>query len=350
MPEINVFSTNFLIGATEKLQPAEAFLLNRYFGESIIFDSDKVLAEFEGGNAYIAPYVDEHQGSIPVARGGYAVHEYEPPLVAPSRITTLDTLKTRGIGEALVGGETKEERSKRLQIRDIADLNNRVTRREEVMAGEILTSNQLVVKEMISASEEGQTSTMYFYDPTGSNPAAFSSSLWTTFAIAYAEIAAMCEGVAESGVNPTDLLLGSDAWGTLFGFSEFRALLDNRRIYAGEVAEKRVAQGVRSAGFINVAGFELEIFVIDESYKENDGTTKKVFGSKNACVTAPGIGRALYAAITFLPAMETDFVTVEQKRVAYVQVEKQSRELVLASRPLLVPKTIAPFRFATVLS
>ncbi len=108
MAELNFFDTYVLMAIAEEIVPQQTFFRDRYFptGERDIFACDKVLTEYRKGDRKMAAFVSARAGDIPMDRIGYAIHEYQPAFIAPSRLLTLDDLTKRGFGEAIYANST----------------------------------------------------------------------------------------------------------------------------------------------------------------------------------------------------------------------------------------------------
>ena len=344
---LNLFDTYYLAGMAEEIVPQTTFFRDRYFGETDEFATDKVLIEYNNGDQKMAPFVDPNAGDIPVARDGYKVLEFEPPMIAPSRLLTLDDLRKRGFGEALYQGSEPAERANRLIARDLTDLDRRITKREEWMAAQVMINNGITVQEYIDADTQGQSFPIYFYDPNGSNPATYTGTTWTTFAIMKTDVVAMCDSLAEHGLPVADLVLGSTAWATVSQFSDLQALLDNRRYNIGELEASIVYPGVSKVGRIDFDGYTLDIYVVRERYVDDNGQQQSYFPAKSAMVTAPGCGKRYYGAVTQIPHGSDEHETFTGQRIPKVVVDqnKDTRKLRLAARPLPAPINMAPWRY-----
>ena len=103
MAELNFFDTYVLMAIAEEIVPQQTFFRDRYFptGERDIFACDKVLTEYSKGDRKMAAFVSARAGDIPMDRIGYAIHEYQPAFIAPSRLLTLDDLTKRGFGRIM---------------------------------------------------------------------------------------------------------------------------------------------------------------------------------------------------------------------------------------------------------
>lgn len=344
---LNLFDTYYLAGMAEEITPVTSFFRDRYFGDSDEFATDKVLVEYNDGDQKMAPFVDPKAGDIPVARDGYKVLEFEPPMIAPSRLLTLDDLRKRGFGEALYQGSTQAERANNLIARDMEFLDRRIARREEWMAAQVMINNAVTVQEYIDADTQGQSFTLYFYDSTGSNPATYTGTTWTTFAIMKADVVAMCDSLAEHGLPASDLVLGSTTWANVSQFSDLQQLLDNRRIEAGELQSSIVYPGVSRVGRLDFDGYTLDIYVPRERYTDDSGQKQSFFPATSAMVTAPGCGKTYYGAVTQIPHGSEEYETFTGQRIPKLVVDqnKDTRKLRLASRPLPAPQNMAPWRY-----
>lgn len=349
MANIDLFDTYYMAGMTEEIPAVPRFFKDRYFGDTDTFATDKVLIEFQDGDQKMVPFVDPRSGDIPVDRDGYELFEFEPSLIAPSRMLTLDDLKRRGFGEALFSGATEAERAKKIQLKDLTELDRRIARREEWMAAQTMINNGFDMVEYIDADTQGQTVPIRFYNTSGSNPGVYSvGGVWTSFAAMSADVVAMCDSLTKRGLPATDLVLGSTTWATVKAFSDFAANLDNRRIDAGEIRAKLAGTGVTWVGQLNFDGYLLDVYVSRETYLDNSNTTQQFFPAKSAMVTAPNCGKTYYGAVTQIDFGSEEYTTHEGTRIPKLVVDQSVdvRKLRLAARPITAPKNKAPWIYA----
>lgn len=349
MPNINFFDTYYMAGMVEEIVPQQTFFRDRYFPASHVFDTDKVLVEYMDGDRKMAPFIDPRAGDIPVDRNGYELWEFTPPMVAPSRVLTIDELRKRGFGEALTANSTPADRARAIQLRDLTTLTNRIIRREEWMAAQTMINNGVDVQEYIDANTTGRSIPIRYYDTTGSNPALYTiSNVWTTYALMQADVEAMCDKLAERGLPVEDLVLGPTAWATIKQFTDIQNLLDKRHEYIGELSSRIIAPGVTHVGTLDFNGYMLNVLVVKEQYTDESGTSQKFFPAKSAMVTAPACGSRYYGAITQIPYGSSDFDTFAMERVPKLVVDQEHdiRKLRVASRPLTAPNNKAPWIYA----
>ena len=342
---IDFFDTYYMAGMVEEIVPDQTFFRDRYFGEAEEFKTDKVLIEYMDGDRKMAPFVDPRAGDIPVDREGYRLYEFTAPMIAPSRLLTVDDLQKRGFGEALYSNSTPAERARRLQIRDLQDLTKRIIRREEWMAAQTMINNGVTCQEYIDDKTVGRSLPIYFYDTIGSNPSIYTGSTWSSFAIMQADVAAMCDNLTERGLPAQDLILGSSVWATVKQFSDLQQLLDKRHEFIGEVSSRIIAPGVTHVGTLDFDGYMLNILVPKEKYLDGSGNSVSMFPVKSALVTAPNCGKRYYGAITQIPYGSDTPETFAGQRIPKLVVDQENdtRKLRLASRPVTAPKNKAPW-------
>lgn len=348
---IDFFSTYYLAGMVEEIVPKKTFFKDRYFPtdpDTDIFEDNEVLVEYQDGDEEMAPFVVPRAGSIPVSRKGYEVHKYEPPLIAPARPLTIDELMKRGFGEALYSGSTPAKRADALKLKDLRDLDKRITRREEWLASQTMINNGFTAVSYIDDDTVGETFDLYYYDISGSNPAIYTvQNKWDdTGGNFWGDVEAMCGELEYRGLPAADLVVGS-AVGQFISSEETAAKrLDNRRMEFGEFDPKKYGPGVSWLGKLNFTGIELDIFIVRETYKLN-GVRYRYFPTKSAMVTAPGCGRMMYAQITQIEPDEKYYTYAEPRVPKFVvDRDKNSRKLTLSSRPISVPNNKAPWMYA----
>lgn len=350
MPELNFFDNYVLQAITEEIVPQASFFRDRYFptGPSDIFASDKVLTEYRKGDRKMACFVAQRVGDIPVDRRGYAIHEYQPAYIAPSRLLTLDDLSKRGFGEAFYPGSTPAERAARLQLDDLTDLDRRILRREEWMAVQTMINNACTMQEYVDANTAGETNYVQFYDSTTDHTYTINDP-WDTTGDFFGDVKAMCKMLAKRGLPCADLVLGSDAADAILDIQKVRDLLDkNSGIIIGEVNQTIDYPGVTRMGVLNFGGFKLTLWDVSESYEADNGTETAYFPAKSAMVTAPGCGHMMYGQITQIDYGSDQFKTHTGTRVPkfILDQDKDIRKLRLGARPLAAPKNYCPYIYA----
>lgn len=348
----NFFDSYYMAGMIEEIVPVTSFFRDRYFptDASDIFAADKVLVEYQDGDRKMAPFVSPRTGDIPIARGGYEIHEFQPARIAPSRSLTVDDLRKRGFGEAVYANTEPADRARILQLRDLTDLDRRIARREEWMAADTMKNNGCSMISYIDDNTVGETFDVFFYNTNGSNPALYAvAEKWdasgSTFQKLTGDVRAMCRLLTSRGLPATDLVLGVDAADALLQLEDVQKLLDkNSGIATGAISlELSRYDGVVFMGTLNFGGYKLNLISVDETYVDETGT-KSYFPSTSAMVTAPGCGHMMYGQITQIEEND-EFETFAMQRVPKLIVDREHdiRKLRVAARPLAAPRNKAPW-------
>ena len=351
---LNFFDTYFLMAINEEVVPRPSFFKDRYFptGAGDIFASDKVLTEFRNGDRKMAPFVSDRIGDIPMDRRGYAIHEYQPAFIAPSRLLTLDDLRKRGFGEAIYAISTPAERAARLIRDDLTDMENRIAMREEWMAVQTMINNACTMQTYIDDNTQGETLYVQFYDSTSDHTYTISSgNRWDgSNGDIRGDVRAMCQMLTSRGLPAGDLVLGTDAADCLLEDDALRQKLETTSgVVIGQIHEQLTGyEGVAFMGQLNFGGYLLNVFSVDETYVDGSNQTQKLFPASSAMVTAPGCGHMAYGQITQIDYGSSEFATHVAARVPKFSVDQANdvRKLRLGTRPLALPHNYCPWIYA----
>lgn len=353
----NFYDTHYLLAAVEQLTPPTTFLRDRYFPTNAatdIFSTTDVLVEYRDGSRMVAPFVAPRKGGVTVLRKGYEVSRYEPPFIAPRRMLTIDDLKKKGFGEALMSTLTPEQRQRTILLNDAQELSEMISRREEAMAAEVMQTNACVMKHIADDEDVTDDKEIKFYSE-GSNPASYTpSGNWaSTYEGIYSDLAAMARLLTSRGLAATELVCGIDAADAILNNAKVQALMDIRNYEAGRIDPSTLPEGVAHIATLNVKGRLIRVLCYEEQYTDyTDEETKYYIDAKNVILTAPAAGRTAYGAVSQVEQSDGEFHTYTGRRVPkYLSnAEGNTRTLTVTSCPLLMPKNKNPFIVAKVLA
>lgn len=352
---INIYDTYAMMGIVEEIVPKTSFFKDRYFPtdeDTDIFAHDKVLVEYQRGDKAMACFVSDRVGDIPVDRLGSEIHEFEPASIAPSRVLSLDDLAKRGFGEALIVGSSKAERAAKLQERDLTDLDNRISRREELMCVQTMVNNACEMQEYIDANTKGEKKYVIFYNGTSDHVYTPAIAWNKPGANIKGDVEAMCIALADRGLTAADLVLGADVSSVFQNNETIMKLMEkNSGVNFGEINAKLVGTGTACLGIFNFDGFVLTVFKSYEKYEDENGNLQHYFPADGAMVTFPECGRLRYAQVGQIEAGDTEHTFHAAKRVPklVIDYDNDTRKVRLKSRPLAAPKQYCPYMFARVL-
>lgn len=343
--ELDITKTHTLLKAYEAIPPVPSFLKDRYFptnAQTDVFNTDDVLIDYKDGTKKAAPFVLPMVGGAIIERGGFTTDKFEPPLIAPARNLTIDDLKKRGFGEAIFSGMSPAQREAMITLRDLQELDRMTTRREEIMAAEILLTDQCVMKHFKDADGSTTEDKVLKFHTEGSNPYTYTTTVgWDkTGAKILQDIYAMTRMLTDRGLPAEDLIVAGDVADAIINDATLQKLLDNNRMNLGGIAPLELPSGAAHIGTLNVFGKLIKIIAYTETYADKDGRLIPYIPAGQIVLTAPNAGRGLYGAVTQLE-MDGEFYSYAGRRVPLYRPDftNNTRKLVLSSCPVLVPRS-----------
>lgn len=340
--ELDLTKTYTLLAAYETLPPVPSFLKDRYFPTNAmtdVFNTDDVLVDYKDGSKKAAPYVLPTVGGKVIDRDAFTTDRFTPPLIAPQRTLSIDDLKKRGFGESLFNGVAPADRKALITMRDLRELDEMTTRREEIMAAETLINSKCVMKQW-NGSDSNTEKTIQFYTE-GTNPYKYEpANGWDTEAgTILQDLHQMILMLNEKGLPAEDLVVAGDVADAMINNATLQKLLDINRMNLGGVAPLELPEGAAHIGTLNVFGKMIKIISYVETYENDEGTITPYIPEGTVILTAPGAGRGLYGAVTQLE-YDGEFYSYPGRRVPkYLPDPKTNvRTLTLSSCPVLIPK------------
>lgn len=353
---MNIYKTKTMLAAVKQMKPVTSFLRDRYFptGSGDMFPTEEVLVEYKDSTGKkMAPVVLPRKGSISVERDGYSTSKMTPPLVAPSRPLTIDDLNKKGFGEDLFSDRTPEDRQAEILAQDLIDFDEMHTAREEYIAAQCMFNNGYVLKQYADKYGEGEYKEyeMRFYSENA-NPAQYIPGiLWSDAASdKMGDLYQMILMLVSKGNSVSEVVLGTDAADALLNDAKLKEQLDMNNYHIGEINPLALPQDAARLGRLNIHGYWIDLLTYHGTYvDEETGKLTPYVPVKKICVTAPGVGRGLYGAVSQMEQDDRQWHTYMGRRVPQYWAEKDGRELTVSSRPLFIPRTKNPFISAEVL-
>lgn len=355
MVTVDITHTHTLKQGFEMLPRATSFLRDFYFPTneaSDVFNTQDVLIDYKDGEKVLAPLVKK--GGKSSNREWHTTSRFTPARIAPKRTLTLDDLNKRGFGEAISSGLAPADREAALALRDLQDLDKMITRREELICASLLMESQVTLKHYATSdsSEATEEVTLKFFDGE-TNPNTYApTKLWSAEgADILADLYTMAQQLVQKGRAASDLILGDESAAAFLGDAKIRELLDTNNYKIGALEPKTLPNGVISLGRISANGVSLNVYNYCEKYIDDAGVTKSYIPAKAAIITAEGVGRTLYGAVTQVEQSDKQFHTYAGRRVPkYVSdVNEDERTLTLTACPLPAPNYMGGWVSATVI-
>ncbi|QTB24317.1 major capsid protein [Lysinibacillus sphaericus] len=339
---VNLFETRSMLKFVERMPPVQTFLKDTLFKDDELFPTKKVDIDIKKGRAKIAPYVSEKIGGKVVENSGYRTETFEPPLVAPTTITTAADIQNRSMGERLYSGRTPDERAAEKLVKDLKELDVMITRREEVMCAQAIFDGEITVK------GEGVDHVISFNHTNRETLSG--ANLWSvSTSDKYADLKRWVRKVQATGFVNTDVvIIAPDVTDVLLKDQQILKLLDIRNVNIGEFKPENLPNGATYIGSIAGVG---KIYEYSATYYDDldDKVKPMVPGGTIALASSEVDFSMAYAAVTI--AKDEDLVTYEAKRVPDTWTEKRpaSKILQLSAKPLPIPKEVNSWFVAKVL-
>lgn len=346
----NMYATTKMLVAIKKLYPVYTWLKNRYFPttDDDIFSTTQVLVETKKGNRKMAPFVLPVVGGVVMEREGYQAYLYEPPFINPKRTLTLDDTMQKDLGESMFSNISPEERQERLLGEDLRELYDAADRTQEWMCAQLLTKGEIVMEHLADAATGKTVKKMlrYYDKEEGFQNEYVPAVNWgEDGSDIYGDLDAMVKSMNENSVPVADIILHGDLTKVFLEDEKIQKLYDIRRMNMGTIEPIETPDGVSYLGTITVRGKNLNIFAMDAVV---DG--ESVLPEGTVIVTAPGMGRMLYGAVSQVEQSDGVLHTYRGAVVPkYISDSRTNiREVMVTSKPVPVPKDLNGWIFAKV--
>ena len=338
----NIYEPQTMFPAFQKRMPVTTFLRDMFAPGYDTFPTKHVIFDFKKNKQRVAPLVAPGSGPINIRRDGYRTELYEAPFINLSAPYDVDLLQSRLPGENVFGGLTPAERSLRLMAEDYMELDDMITRREELMIAQLLQYGEVEVEGYIddAATVVRKDTINYGFDNiinlTGADQWSQSSSK------KYENLENAVTLPRQAGYNTEIAIVGSKAWEYMRADSSFMdKYMDLRYARFGEInPQLNLSNG---NGFIYIGRLTelgLDLYRYEAWYYDDaDGKLKTYIAPEKVIVGPRNIAERLYGANTMIPEGSDNFVTIEAPRASKVVVNRQNdtKSLIVKSRPVPQP-------------
>lgn len=143
---MNIFDTTVLNKVVAGLPAPAPFLLNSFFQTIQTEQSEEIHFDVDSGRRRLAPFVSPVVAGQVVQSQGYTTKSFKPAYIKDKRVFDASRPFKRAIGERIGGTLAPEERLQLAVARDLSDQLGMLTRRQEVMAAEVLRTGKITVE------------------------------------------------------------------------------------------------------------------------------------------------------------------------------------------------------------
>ena len=346
---ISVYDTREMMAAIEKMKPVRTFLRDTFFPSVDTHITEEIDVDFKKGKRKMAPFVAPRVGGVVMDRQGFTTRSYKVPKIAPERITTGADLNKRTMGENLYSRKTPAQRAAELVGKDLAEMDEFITRREEWMCREALINGKITMKGIID-DKTGEYIEQEVDFSFTNKETLLSGDLWSdkTNSDPHNHLKDWRRQIIQStGKAPNVVVMASDAADAFVKHPIIQKLNDIRRYNFGGIEPKIINDGVTLIGYL--PDINLEIYSYDEWFIDDAGTEQPMMPDGHIVMGRVGMGIRLYGAITQIE--NESFVTIEGTRVPkqFIDKDNEIMRTRLSARPLPVPEDVDDWYVAIVL-
>lgn len=330
---MDIFSTQVLSKVVERLRTPPSFLLDTFFPNVQTSDKEEILFDVTDSKPRISPFVSPLLPGKVVDSGGYRTKSFKPAYVKDKRRFDANIPYKRVAGETIGGSLSPSQRYERALATTLTDQLDNLTRREEVMAAEILRTGKVIV-----SGDGYPAQTVDFGRDEELTKALSGSATWES-----------------SGVNPVDdledwaitiqdksgvvaktVVMDPQAWKIFRSNSIVQKYLDIRRGTNNTInIDPHIISESEKASYAGSIG-DFAIWVYNDTYIDDKGKTCKLLPEKTVILgSKDGLeGTRCYGAIHDEKA---NWTATRYFTKSWLEEDPSVRWLLLQSAPLVVP-------------
>lgn len=328
---MDIFSTHVLTKVVENLKTPPSFLLDMFFSQELRSDTEEIYFDTQESKPRISPFVSPLMPGKVVEHEGYQTKSFKPAYVKDKRRFTPDMPFKRMAGERIGGEMTLAQRLEKAVAVTLSNQLDCLTRREEVMASEVLRTGKITVE-----GDGYPAVTVDFGRDASFTKVLAGENTWDKESVNILDNLEDWAGTiqSKSGVVANTVILEPSAWKIFRNNPFVQKYLDYRRGTNNTLNIDPVILGNEKARFVGNIG-DFEVWVYNDVYIEND-TEKKILPENTVLLgSRSGVeGVRCYGAIKDEQAA---FQSTRYFSKSWLENDPAVRWMLLQSAPLIVP-------------
>lgn len=301
---LDVYGTEFLIGAYGVVDKPNLFFLDMFFGPEQVFETEKIAFDKVDRARRLAPFVSHRVAGRAMHQQGYVTKDFAPAYVKPKHVIDTTRPLKRMPGERLLGSYSPEERYLRAIVELMALEDDYIARREEWMAAQILLSGEVIVQ-----GEDFPEMVVNFGRPGAQTIQLTGANQWgQTGVSSMSNLRSWNSAVMlASGFNANVVIMDPAAQELFIKDPEVKEILNNRvntpvgadfkigNIQIGGVLAGAIGEEVKYLGQIG----EFQVFVYQQTYTDEAGVVQQMIPANTVILASPGgvQGTRTYGAV-----------------------------------------------------
>lgn len=330
---IDLFETRTMLKALDQTVPTKTFLLDTFFPTIRQSDTDIVDIDIVKGKRKLAPFVAPMHEGIAVIDEGYHTDTFRPPYIKAKKVSTAMEMLKRLPGNTIYQGEfSPSQRAAQKVGEDLRELQDMITRREEWMAAQALTTGKIHVQ------GEGVNQIIDFQMRPDHQEILTGGALWSSATSnPIRDLRRWQEKIVQdSGLVARVAVLGRDVLNAFLDNEKVQKVLDNYRIQLGQIDPQSLPNGAKYWGSID----DIDLYSYNEWYLDDNGVEQPMVPANTIIVGANTARTARhYGAIHDLDAT----AAVPYFPKSWTQQDPSVRFVMLQSAPLVIPHQIDAF-------
>ena len=333
---MDLFDLRTMLAAVERMPRPRRFLTTTFFGaEPIVAPTEHIDIDIIKGNRRMAPFVMPNRPGSVVKRSGSVMRSYKPAYVKPKMPTRAGHLLSRQAGENVYSTRTPLDRAGDQLGRDMQDLDDRISRREEWMIARALTTGQVhVIGDGVNDIIDYQMDAENLVTE---------ATLWTAAgADPIADLRKYKRRVSKkSGRTANACVMSAEAADAFLSNEKVLEKLNTRRVDMGMIKPEQLPDGVTYLGYINDPG--LDLYSYDEWFTpDSDSEEDESLLDDEPMIPAGGLivgttssrNSMLYGAIEDVEAIEGGLFDVDRYPKSWTEKDPGVRWLMMQSAPI----------------
>lgn len=330
---MDIYSTQVLAKVVERLHTPPSFLLDTFFPNVQTSDKEEIFFDVTDSKPRISPFVSPLLPGKVVDSGGYQTKSFKPAYVKDKRRFDANIPYKRMAGEIIGGSLSPAQRYERALATHLKDQLDNLTRREEVMAAEILRTGKVIV-----SGDGYPAQTVDFGRDAELTKALSGSATWDSSGVNPVDD---LEDWAitlqdKSGVVAKSVVMDPQAWKIFRSNTTVQKYLDIRRGTNNTInIDPQIISENEKARYAGSIG-DFAIWVYNDTYVDDKGATCKLLPEKTVILgSREGLeGTRCYGAIHDEKA---NWTAQRYFTKSWIEEDPSVRWLLLQAAPLVVP-------------
>lgn len=329
---MDIFSTHVLAKVVENLPTPTSFLLDTFFPSIQTSDKEEIYFDVTDSKPRITPFVSPLMPGKIVDNKGYSTKSFKPAYVKDKRRFDSSIPFKRIAGETIGGSLTPAQRVERALATTLQDQLDNLTRREEVMAAEILRTGQVIV-----SGDGYPKTTVSFGRDAALTKVLTGSATWETASVNpidnLEDWATLIQ--SKSGVVAKTVIMDPEAWKIFRSKEGVKKFLDYRRGTSNTLSVDPMVRDDSKVRFVGSIG-DFDIYVYNDIYLNDAGVATNLLPTKTVLLASKdGLdGTRCYGAIHDEKA---NWTASRYFSKSWIEEDPSVRWLLLQSAPLVVP-------------